>query len=1036
MESMKRLFRRVIRRMVVIRLGLMVVCLVVGSEVDEGDLERRAENWSNAYEMTEQMKKLGFCFTLRKRSFYPIPYKPSRIVETSFNQATLLNTPQYEMNYVGWCMRYTLPNYKTMDQASADLEELRKISLIRVECVLVNYEIVDSVCHRLNLQILSRVINMFDCATLVVYLRSTLVGYLSIDRSVLDMCWIEAANTVAHANYMFDCQLEFGAASDCNLLSIIGYYLPLLRPISSLRLQSQQIHHLSLVRGLVLNKDYTFTLAFLPDETEIDLGVLQELVPFCQKINLQGSIESNTTLFGLENAVDRHPRMILAGNWEIFLYLGRYNKSTIRVHTLCGLDVTLDSISYMLNATEHHKPAMARIIASKAHTMVATNMPCIPLDSYGEMYNAATYARYGISVDEVCLRYKRGRNDLYETLLTLFRLGALLCVPREIVENRVVCWGEELSAPDWGLEEPVIIRLHPIRNEWVLSDYQDKYMCFCQNICYTIIKIVGMGATYKGQTTRCIEILELFQNITAHEVNISNVQNDQPGDSTFEPLTLKARRAEEYTKLQMNIGFLVLDNVNMRVIYHIFAGYNFTKLVEVHILNMRFDNLAITQLLASPEGQMIKVLLINDFLELNEVVHYQQQEKFDGFSLFRHVHEELRDHESIQNLGLDRLVMQLGNINFRLYSKVLTKLTNYGIKLLAIPLAEYIINPPDYLRTDIMAGKKELVLYRATLSTLKVDFLTCYYITRSLFNPNQFDQDLESSTTRHSVQKLVLRFCGNQFLSEADLATIIRWVDCRFKSVITLWITNIMVSESTRKTLTSARYLITWLNSLESIHIEEARPNNTNGDIVIYPDRTILLANAPNKESHFVMLSATMLLRFATQPKHLAELISTQASPNPTLQMIQKYLTNNPTEILCPICHEALYIPKKRPAWCRFLCTLASKFTSNNSITMLCFFKCGHLVCSVCIGPLQPSNSCPSCRQEKVYANYHRLIRLPKSKFVFVKASATIPSIKSNNLASKSGYVYLYLSYDSLSDLCLNINIDTAAITSRPIHII
>ncbi|KAI5187842.1 hypothetical protein NEHOM01_2403, partial [Nematocida homosporus] len=963
--SVKTIYFTATKRWINIALCLLLVLLSVAN----ASIKNKAinmlfqSNLAVSDTICNQLRSIGFkfdCFasvTLArpltlKRSLNPALEANPPIAPAN----ALLNQPIYEVNCFDVPLHFTLSNYVDIRTANKSLRQLRTVAVIKSRIAFIHCAPGNSDCHQINMQILSRVINMIDANIVSIYLDRTEYRNL-ID---LDLCRAEAQNTVDYAVYTSEFTPHFSALANDRFPDVIYRGIVFRRPITSIFMAGNRIQNTSFLSQLPLQEDYSFSFLALPKVVEIDFAVLQMLSVKCSQITIMSSPGTKLTITGLDNAIDKHPSLTLRIPWNALQYLGTYNQSAIRVYNIIDLDPITTSSASEFQSAEEPKSSEFRIFATQITVEIATNMPCCFGEYYKQIYTLQAYAKYGLEANEVLVCYGEGRTDLEDTLEALSNINDFMKVPIDIKDESVVCCGDALSEPSWKLKQNIEIQLDHCRIHNWLRRCKEEKIHFCQNIHYPAIEIIGAEVPYKQQVKACIDILILFHNISAKTLRISNVRSNNQTTSRFSMATLKSNAAK-YTKWNLKVETLVLDNVDDQIIYWMLGHYDFTERTEVHILNAGFSNLAITQVLSLPVGRQIATILINDFLGLNEVKYFVQREQIKGFSLFKYVADN-----PAKDLGLNKLSLLLNDIELGLYSAILREFVGYGLHIPAMPFKNYIKLAPTNPGPADIANKKRLILYNATLEAIKSDFVIC--------------QATKDSVQLNSIANLLVRFSDRQTLTEACVATIIRWAACRFTNLSTLRLINTEMPESEQNNITARDYLIRKLDLLNSITIESIDPNTPPIELLSRPLRISSVSNASNTTPISILMSSALASQLACHPDQLDSLTSSSHSTVISYQKVIEDLKQSKQDnnFVCPACRDVLNLPEaaKEP-----------KLVPKETFATIYYLTCGHKLCNGCVKQVDRNKGCVTCRRADAYEAMHQLISAPLSNFVFVKDS-------------------------------------------------
>ncbi|KAI5186376.1 hypothetical protein NEHOM01_1430 [Nematocida homosporus] len=1020
---------------------VLLVILTGASEPDVGALESLPDSKT----VHLLLESIGFTFENGKKRHVPLfswirlPTLPPIVNITphvSYEQPALiaaedqplahveilLNTPTYEVEYLDRDIRFQLPKYTDVEEAKRALAALRKIAVLRTDLIHITCAAGNPKCHQINQQILSRVLNMVDVGLIFIHLCTELGKEEYVSQIDLAACQAEAQNTLEHATYKVKEQFFLSTLAHDTLPDTICPGITILRPISNITFLNGQSYNTSCLSQLSLEANYTLIFSVLPRNASINLKVLQTSPSTCKQITIESDPGTQLAISGLESARDRHPQICLKASWDLLQYLAVNNESIISVHSISKLPITQDSMLAMLQSTPNQTATRSQIDAVNITYSIATKMPCGPLDYYRQTYNSETLAKHGIIVSNVRLEYAKGRCDLYNTLEALCGLDECLVVPNVIEDEGIVCCGERLSQP-WKPKWDLIIQLDSPHIPASIKYYYQLCACFCQNIHYPTIYLNGAKTPIQNRVETCIDILTIFQGITADKLYISNIRNTDEKTSKFSVAALNYKAAK-YTKWNLNVETLVLDNVDDHIIYWMLGHYNFTKRTEVHILNERFTSLAIAQVLSLPVGNQITTLLINGFAGLNEVKHANNPEEIKGFSLFKYIEAKQREGLTIKDLGLHKLSLQVSDQEFESYRGALSVLLlSYGLYPCEMLFDQYI--EFDSSTKGIALDRTRFTLRGVTLIRIKSDFTHRQTKAKAhaQSHPNPPQQNPMSKGT---VLELVLYFYDTPLLTEADLVTIIRWVGCRFKGLVALRLENSNMSSEARAIVASRHYWIDGLNMLNKIQIQS--PNSTAPfiEIPIQLYRNSLLATVSNPVSEFTAVSLTMLRRLYNDPKLLELFTPDRINHSASFQMILTQLreTKESMYIVCSICYKDISDPPVEEKE-EDLDTKKSgdAFDSKYNFATLCYLKCRHPLCDKCAIRLQRDMvyNCTSCKQKEAYDNIHQLLSIPLSNFVLAEDSTDLPTGNIDwlkDMALPDQHVYFYLAYPDFATLC------------------
>ncbi|KAI5186483.1 hypothetical protein NEHOM01_1495 [Nematocida homosporus] len=971
------------------------------------------DDWQTSDGIAKILSACGFKleFGDYSRSFTTTPYIPERTQVPDERFGKVDSIPKYELEPWNDRIEFELPYFPSDKEAIAVLEDLRKIAIVRVSIALVSYKSTNPELHKISMQILSRVVNMLDCSILRFYYTPDLAKKARNQEVDGVLCSSEAQNTISHAKYRAKCHVSFSSAS--GLLDVINSKVRLLRPISSVTLLDSEFQHISYLGLLTLKPNYTLSIENLPNKANINLASLPTKVCKCQEISIKSPQNMKLTLTGFNHANNNFPILHLSLSWKTFEYLATHNPAQIQGSIVLSLSVSPDSHQDVLKGNYQPMSNGYQIAVELVYFSIDTSMPCDVFGQYRRIYTKEFLYRYGVVASNVLVYYEPGRNNFDKTIARLGFIGNLpQSLLKEIRESNIVCCGNGLNTIDWTLRQPVVIQLDdPQVLYWLKRHKQPSIDRFCQHIYYTSLNISGGQAPRKGQVKRCIRLLNHLESIRGQKLCISNIRDKRKTKGRFDLATLKAEttKSPRYT---LGLDTLILDNVDEAIIYRMFGRYNIVKLNEVHILNQVFKNLAIVQLLSFSLGPIDTKLVLNDLANLNEIVRYNRRDRIKGFSLFKYVEDFQQRNQSVDSLHLNRLVLQVDDVDFGAHDLALSVIRSYGIELpITVAFKEYLAN------RSVIQDEKVVIIHSITTEALKADLL--YYQAQ---NPMQ--AHLIKNT---SITELVLHFSNDQVLTKESLIETIRWTICRFEKLAALRLRNANVTANMQNVFASHRYLILDLDSLKSIRIEGVGPNNSHIELLLQPHHKHLLANTTNTNHNFTAIASSTLFRLFHQldqldhldkafPKHIGSRIC-------PLQIVIENLQKKkdcPSDIQCAYCQKPL-------------CESTEEGPNKNGHILneavaskaFCYLKCGHLACHTCVYTTltldKPRTTCPMCRQTGVFENMHQLIGVPRSVFVFTETDASLLNADHewlDTMALNDGHVYLYIPYENIDDLC------------------
>ncbi|KAI5187557.1 hypothetical protein NEHOM01_2269 [Nematocida homosporus] len=1022
--------------------GLCLLLFLLSSVGGSSDIDEMLQrDLLDPGQMIKALQLLGFSYSRFNSLIGVAPYIPNKCAHpiSNINLALTLDTsntahpaPSYVITHFDTCLQFSLPNYPDAGVALSYLKLLKKIAVIRSDKLYtmdILYASANPNCRQENLRILSRLINLLDSDNLCLQFDGNLdkeVG--DIDRH-LDICRKEAQNVLDHANYKKRGRIIFSCASTSSLPNLVYSGIVFLRPIVEIVIEGHNLRSINLVSRLPLAEGYTIYLQQVSGKINIAFEFLQPPAPRCHQIAMEDYYVPVVTLTGLDNAIAAHPEIVLKANWTTLQYLGKYNIASIRVHTIIGFEgyESYEQDQSPLPSHHEHTHVEARISAIKAIAIVSADMICRPKQHYRQIYNKALYAKYGISVKECEIIYDEDRDDLDQTISLLYKLGGLSAKPTDVITRAVHCLGETLNNPNWVCHKPVSIRLKTPQFIQNIQRYKRHSRFFCQNIRYTSIEIFGSVLPYIGQIEDCMAGLSLFHNITAERLTICNVRATNQLLTNFNLATMQIATTDPpswYLKLKV----LVLDNVDEHIIYWVLGNYNFVGSIDVYILNQRFTNLAIVQILSLPIAYSIASLVLNNVLDLDEAKHCLQLGKIKDFSVFRYIEEARESNQARTSLGIHKLLLAMFSGEEISYSDVLSKFLAYGIRYQVAALESYITHAVKVCDTALSLDYNWIKLFGLTLAALKADLARCLTHAYALQNTTPAPPT-PSTTRKYFATKLFLHFSNSVPLIEANLSLILRWVFYRFLDLNTLRLANVKISEPTRIALEFRDYLVVGNGIYKVVRLHGRKQTNYCVNMQIQPYHTIRLINVASPTPAAAVVASEML------PQILGQDLK-QINPKTSLHKFVKYLRTHINQATCPACLRDLYLPDEiKTQIDEVMKMLADKekqadrieptseirkvdgleltdetrqadsnqddpptkkqrrcFNETDNFTTLCYLQCGHFVCSVCILSIQPPSRCPICRSDGLYCGIHQLRygRLPN--IALVEDNSMVPA--------------------------------------------
>ncbi|KAI5185146.1 hypothetical protein NEHOM01_0651 [Nematocida homosporus] len=1019
------------------------------------------ETLPSSDELIRDLRTTGFVFTSDEFTLLATPYTSKKSQEADPTPGTILNTPQYALTYSGFEIEFYLPNYSSETKANDALEYLRTIAFIKVSSALVAYTETKPDYHKINMQILSRVVNMFDCEELVIYPKDA--QDKSAQNRLVDssVCLAEALNTTKHADYDSACEVFFSTIAHIRLSDIIHSDVVLRRPITKVTLADNEFQNTPYLTQLPLKDNYTLVFEQLPSVAVINLAVLQRPSPSCDWIIFTESQNSDITLIGLTEVIDRHPALTLDMSWDILRRMVKTNKPMSRVHAIYGLTISLQSHQETLEFLQNQPPIESIFTVDMVVLEVANDMPCDSFGYYKQIYTREALSKYGISTDKIEIVYLE-RDDFFATISALCRINALsLTIQDEIRDNDINCCGDKLNNPTWKLQETVKVNIARRYTTYWLNDYKQKCSTyFCQHIHYATLILMGHKTPHSNHAQLCIGFLNLLQNITGKELHISDLRGSNQTTTNFDMASLEAESIKS-PKYKLNVDVLVLDNVDDSIIYWMLGHYDIASSVEVRILNQGFRNLAIAQVLSYPIGQKVSTLVVNDLSGLDEIKQYMSPRSTQDFLLFNYVEAAKETGQSTEDIGLNKLFLQhLEDLGPGLNSNVLGMFARCGLQPTIITFDDYITSALTRTNQYLHVKRTVVILYDITLESLQTDLANCQTTNNIFTNPS-----LDTKHTliqRESIKNLLLCFRDSQPLTESDLVDIIRWVACRFDNVVVLRLRNVTLTTEERAVIASRNYWICGLDSLERVILVDENSNGTPIMLGLNQYHKSLLMNVDNSTTEFTAVASATVFRLLTCLDQATTPIAEQARAKPSFKMIIDNIDANktkPHEIVCPVCLDSLCIdPKdenaktednKKPTTEDDKKSTTEDTTSSGKPkfnsecpTTFYYLECTHIVCGKCVINSQstknPIIQCTLCRKN-IFEDMHRLIDVPLSSCVFAGDNSSISPAASNwlnSMAFGDKHIYFYTSYKSLADLQTDIENTPAYNDSNPIYII
>ncbi|KAI5187497.1 hypothetical protein NEHOM01_2224 [Nematocida homosporus] len=659
-------------------------------------IEKTPIPWETAQWIIHKLKSIGLVFgkkdAIVSLTSYIYRYQDGSVV----NDSILTYKSKYMINHLGSKITFVLPRYASMAQARADMNILKEVAVIRADrfdylWVTFKYDKANPSYARANMSILSRVINLIDAKNLIFLVGAQSKNHVMDFKSVADAGYKEAIDVNRHASYKFECHLLIPRANDV-MMRFFEKDAVYQRPIVRITLDYNQVPCLDLLNILPLEDGYSLTFMDLfpgdmmgPVEVlNIDFSPLQSSLVKCGEIKIMRMLDKDIKVTGLGNMTSDCLTRSLMLRWSDILPI-KYEQGQTQTDTIIGLEISPTYDQNLFSIANISIPATPWLFAAKLISPIATKLPCRPLNAYQGIYTKEVFAKLGIVTDEVDVCYSTGRKDFIATFELFYKINAISPTFMMMIQRMgIVCQGERLSTPNWKCHETVDIKL----TDRDLTDLFNMYReqagdAFCQNIHYSTIIFRAPNVVDIKCVWECIEFLNRFQNITADQLRFSLIRSKINFLNDFEMKTLYFQKTCNWC---LNVKSLVLDNVDLNIIYKILGEYTFVRLVEIQVLNMRFHNLAIAQILTSPIGPQITSLVLNDCPCLDEVKYCEQPDVISGFSLFKYISLAKEQNQTTQDLGLSKLVLQLTETDAKLYNNAQQVFDSYEIQFQTAPI--------------------------------------------------------------------------------------------------------------------------------------------------------------------------------------------------------------------------------------------------------------------------------------------------------------------------------------------------------------
>ncbi|KAI5187254.1 hypothetical protein NEHOM01_2045 [Nematocida homosporus] len=945
----------------------------------------------------------------------PIPPQPS------LTMSALDNTPSYVVSFSDKYIKFVLAPYLDQQAAIRVLCVLRRIAAIRATHVVICYQTTRDCCCE-NLQILSRLANMFECTEIEFCFDWQQKANKNSVAWDLITCCNEAINTLNHTNrsplhlsvLVTGCSMRSLETMLCGII--------ILRKLLSISFFGEYISNISYITTLPLIECYHIRFNWDHGVRVIDLGFLQAFPNQCSMIILKTINPIGLSLTGLENLMTNHSRLILFSHWPIIRHLGEHNSTPIRVFGLIGIEDSTASIQEMLGKRQVAAPPPPQLFATYAVCCPTTTLPCDILGYCKHIYTREALANCGISTRILLHIYEQNRLDLYTTLNILYQAKALLMIPEKIQRREIVCLGDKLSDPRWVLKEKVDLKL---------TNYtaDDAHVFFCQNIYYTDISIgnqAGPECYYK--LNKCLKVLNLFQNIKADKLRLLNIYEDVQVTNHFD-MNILLREMNTRPCYRLCLQVLVLDNVDIRILYWMLTKYVFVVPFELHVLNMRFTNLAIAQILSLPQANNIKQLVMNDFVSLNEVKYFKRQTKITGFSLFKHMMGPMRKEMTVKDFILDKLLLWVSPAESKVHSTVLRALAVYGIQN-QIVLSKQFDDPLTYIRWSTLIKRRNVILLGVLLSLIKRD------LSAHQASP-QTTELLQSS----SAAQLSLSFCDQPLLTEADLVAIIRWTICRFRALNSLRIERVVLSAQERSNIAARNYLTVSPSALQNIYIGDKCSSAGPLELTLKPYHQSLGASVVHTHSTTIAVPSAMLCYFLVHHAQPNSFIARYVAGTESFYQGGQAPGSNPS---CLVCGQHFSrSPEEAESSDAQPAAKRSKLDPNPCADgrMLLYFMCGHSVCNACAVHMDANliHTCPACKSSIAFNSVYYLLCVPIVNFIVVEGCMGNPAndlVWLKSMATLNGYIYFYLPHNNIVRLAAELSKEPAHASANYIHVI
>ncbi|KAI5186835.1 hypothetical protein NEHOM01_1736 [Nematocida homosporus] len=1020
--------RLAISNWTVVRLCVLLVLFSWTSIVSSSSMEVDEPDLLTSKEVVESLNRIGFWWDEFTPRIEVISHSPERTSpnpahpSSTQNQAPMYaisfsthpnfirsGTPMYKTRFSGWCISYSVPKKPILLKKA--LDEIRRIAVVEAQQISIFYTVVDVSSHKECLLLLCRVLNLVECekAELLVSLshKSRTISFLPgvSDNFDLDMHRQAAEDAIKWASTApFHLVMQLRIDSHV-FLTYIFNGLVILRPVSQITIYNEYLPDISkYLERLNLTADSAVIIDHIMPHVTVDVKFVQEAAHKCAKVifalDKNGGIK---TLTGFKKPSATSPAIMISAPWPDIQDTAMHNKSSAHLHGLIYNDWHhREWIQGLVKINKSESCPSPLIFVDNLIVVLVTSHLCDFLAFHKKAFFVDSFAKCGISIGNVEVEYAAGREDFFQGLETLYEAEALLKDPADLVDKNIVCLGHALSDTSWELKEPVHIRLDGSR-----------FTPICSHIRYTKLTVSGDIKPKPGQSGLCNGFLNMIRSINAQELCILNVRNCPSIGTNFDMAKLKSE-IDRPLRFNINVGTLILDNVDDCILYRMLGYYEFTnsKPTEIHLLNQRFTSLAIAQILALPMAEKISKIVIDSISRLNEVKYFHERKELNEFSLFNYLKKRKRT-ETTQKLDLHKLVLIPEPIIFDSYNIPLQALKDLGVQILTPP-DKYNTDPP-FPNQPHMIDMQKLIYCTITLDVLKADLFKCHATPFAQPNlpPNTIQLD--------SITNMFLRISDAHFLTRTDLNTIVCRLRCRFKNLAILWLANFKLIEEVRR-LGSYKFMANNLPHLQLIQIEDIMPNKGSIELELQPylDSMHTINRCP--KAIFTAISYILLSQLYTRCDKIEDYIPDYKDINPTFQTIitsLQELKRTGKIPGCSRCRRTLYMPPEDIE--TNLAVIAERerqVDPDVNTKMICYLNCGLPLCIFCAESTYQKrlDHCVSCR----YLNrskpvFNRLIKTPSPIFIFPDSSANVTITDPGRLQTipwKDNLYYFYLSYE------------------------